>query len=77
MNNKRIQKNNKTGVEGVSIVDDGEYHYYRARATVDGKRVALEFATNYLRAVSKLPLKQSKKAKQLTESPLVTSDYPS
>ena len=37
-NNKRIRKNNKTGVEGVCVVGES---YYRARATIDGKRVAL------------------------------------
>lgn len=40
-NNKRLRKNNKTGVEGVSVIDDGRYRCYRARATVDGKRVTL------------------------------------
>lgn len=40
-NNKRVRKNNKTGVEGVSAIYEGDHGYYRARATVDGKRVAL------------------------------------
>lgn len=65
-NNKRIKKNNKTGVEGVSIVDDGDYHYYRARATVDGKRVALgcyELSPSGFKAA----VEAVKKAKQLAE----------